>query len=231
MGRLARDQITAASMIGNQVDWIPRLRDPKCKQLEPVSASFLAEISVRSPRKLFIFIKKIFSGSKYPKNILFNFVERSTRTCAFVLVKRGGMASIVVGGRVFDIADGTPNMYIVVYLHRVYKWYARYVHSIYGGPLAKRKKPKMTPANNYDGEMVVSRKSSWKSLATQRPVSWAWRAQDLVLSECAFCACFVCLSTWSGRSVWMSRSLLSRRRETQITCELFSVGRKRDGCG
>ena len=46
------------------------------------SASFLAELSVSSPRKLFIFVikisKKIFSGSKYPTNILFNFEKGST---------------------------------------------------------------------------------------------------------------------------------------------------------
>ena len=43
------------------------------------SASFLAELSVSSPQKLFIFIsRKIFSGSKYPKNILFNFEKGST---------------------------------------------------------------------------------------------------------------------------------------------------------
>ena len=44
-----------------------------------ISASFLAEVSVSSPRKLSIFLsKKIFSGSKYPKNILFNFEKGST---------------------------------------------------------------------------------------------------------------------------------------------------------
>ena len=44
------------------------------------SASFLAEISVKSPRKLFIFItkKNIFSGSKYPRSNLFNFEKGST---------------------------------------------------------------------------------------------------------------------------------------------------------
>ena len=43
------------------------------------SASFLAELSVRSPRKSILFItKKIFSGSKYPKIILFCFEKGST---------------------------------------------------------------------------------------------------------------------------------------------------------
>ena len=43
------------------------------------SASFLAGMSVRSPRKLCIFvIYEYFSGSKYPKNIIFNFENRST---------------------------------------------------------------------------------------------------------------------------------------------------------
>ena len=48
-----------------------------CRAL--TSTSFLAEISIRSPRKLFIFIiqkKKI--GSKYPKNNLFNLEKGST---------------------------------------------------------------------------------------------------------------------------------------------------------
>ena len=31
------------------------------------------------------------------------------------------VASIVVGGQVFDIAGGPPNMKIVVYIHRVYE--------------------------------------------------------------------------------------------------------------
>ena len=43
------------------------------------SASFLAELSVSSPQKIFILLsKKIFSGSKYPKNIFFNFEKGST---------------------------------------------------------------------------------------------------------------------------------------------------------
>ena len=44
------------------------------------SASFLAEVSVRSAPKLFIFViyKKIFSRSTYPKHILFDFEKGST---------------------------------------------------------------------------------------------------------------------------------------------------------
>ena len=43
------------------------------------SASVLAETSIRSPWKLCIYIiKRVFSGSKYPKNIWFNFENRST---------------------------------------------------------------------------------------------------------------------------------------------------------
>ena len=43
------------------------------------SASFLAEVYVSSPRKSFLFITwKIFSGSKYPKNVLINFEKGST---------------------------------------------------------------------------------------------------------------------------------------------------------
>ena len=50
----------------------------------PASASFLAELSVSSPRiYLFSLSKKIFSGSKYPKTILFNFEKRSTGTGPF----------------------------------------------------------------------------------------------------------------------------------------------------
>ena len=36
-------------------------------------------------------------------------------------MKPSGFATIVVGGRVFDIACGLPNMYIVVYIDRIYK--------------------------------------------------------------------------------------------------------------
>ena len=43
------------------------------------SASFLAEISVRSPRKLiFLLPKQMFSGSKCPQNVLFIFENSST---------------------------------------------------------------------------------------------------------------------------------------------------------
>ena len=43
------------------------------------SVAVLAEISLRSPRKLFIFIiKKKIIGSKYPKNKLFNFEKNFT---------------------------------------------------------------------------------------------------------------------------------------------------------
>ena len=42
------------------------------------SVAGLAETSLRSPPKLFIFIiKKLFIGSKYPKNKLFNFDKTS----------------------------------------------------------------------------------------------------------------------------------------------------------
>ena len=48
--------------------------------------SFLAEISVRSPQKIFILIIwKIFSGSKYPKNFLCDF-EKGTITAPFSTV-------------------------------------------------------------------------------------------------------------------------------------------------
>ena len=44
-----------------------------------VSVAVLAEISLRSPRKIFIFIiKYIFTGSKYPKNKSFNFENNCT---------------------------------------------------------------------------------------------------------------------------------------------------------
>ena len=39
--------------------------------------------------------------------------------CCRVLV--GALLHIDVGGRFFDIAGGPPNMYIVIYIHRVYK--------------------------------------------------------------------------------------------------------------
>ena len=58
---------------------------------------------------------------------------------------RRPVESIVVDRRLFDIAGGPPNMYIVVYIHRVYKWYIRYVYGIYGGSPAKTKSQKWRP--------------------------------------------------------------------------------------
>ena len=50
-----------------------------------VSACFLDELLVKSPRKLFIIIiENIFSGSKHPKNILFQFENRSTVAGALI---------------------------------------------------------------------------------------------------------------------------------------------------
>ena len=46
-----------------------------------VSPSFLAEISDKSPRKLFVFIIYKKTGSKYTKNILFCFEKGSTAQC------------------------------------------------------------------------------------------------------------------------------------------------------
>ena len=66
----------------------------------------------------------------------------------------GSLRGIVVGGRDFDIAGGPPNVHIVVYIHRIYQWYIRYVYSIHGGP-CQDKKPKMTPANNYAGAWLL----------------------------------------------------------------------------
>ena len=58
------------------------------------SASFLAEISIKSPQKLLSFIiKNIISASKYPKNILLKFENRSTE-------QEGD-----ISGRVFILAD------------------------------------------------------------------------------------------------------------------------------
>ena len=42
------------------------------------SASSSAEISVKSPRFFFSLLKKVFSGSKHPKNILLKFENRRT---------------------------------------------------------------------------------------------------------------------------------------------------------
>ena len=68
-----------------------------------------------------------FIGSKYPKNNFIWFWKKlhcwqRGRGC------HNCVASIVVGGRVFDIAGSPPNMYIVVYINRLYKWYIRYVY-------------------------------------------------------------------------------------------------------
>ena len=66
----------------------------------------------------------------------------------------GGLGSIVVGGRGFDIAGGPPNMHIVVYKHRVYQYYNRYVHSIYGGLPAKTKSQKRRPPTTMLGSGI-----------------------------------------------------------------------------
>ena len=50
------------------------------------------------------------------------------------------------------VAGGPPSMYIVVYIHRVYKWYIRYVYGIYGGPPAKAKCSKWRPPTT----MIIS---------------------------------------------------------------------------
>ena len=55
------------------------------------------------------------------------------------------VASIVVGGRVFDFAGGPSKMWILVYVHRVYKWYIRYVYSVNGGPPDTTKSQKCRP--------------------------------------------------------------------------------------
>ena len=55
---------------------------------------------------------------------------------------------IVVGGQLFAIASGPLHMYTVVYVHRVYILYVRYVHCISSHP-QKEKFPKMWPANNF----------------------------------------------------------------------------------
>ena len=49
------------------------------------SGSFLAEISVGSPNEYYLlsFCKKIFSGSKYPKNMIFN-IEKEALAAALV---------------------------------------------------------------------------------------------------------------------------------------------------
>ena len=61
------------------------------------SASFLAEILVSSPRYFFSLSRKIFSGSKYPKNIQFDF-EKGSIDGDIVLTERHllslGVASI-----------------------------------------------------------------------------------------------------------------------------------------
>ena len=53
----------------------------------PSSASFPAEISVRSPQKISIFIKREY-GSKYPKNILVNSEYRINASILQIMLDR-----------------------------------------------------------------------------------------------------------------------------------------------
>ena len=93
---------------------------------------------------------------------------------------------IVVGGRVFDIAGGRPNIYIVVYIHRIYKWYVRYVYSIYGGPPAKTKSQKWRPPTTMIGY-------TWQKLL----INWAI-VQQTVYLQVVSCLCTTNLSLVSG---------------------------------
>ena len=70
---------------------------------------------------------------------------------------------IVVGGQVFDIAGG-PQKKIYIYIHRVYKWYTRYVYSIYGGPPAKAKAKNDAPQQLcFKGNLQIKHRTSfWK---------------------------------------------------------------------
>ena len=95
---------------------------------------------------------------------------------------------IVVGRRVFDIAGGRPTMYIVVYIHRVYKWYIRYVCSIYGGPPAKTKSQTWRPPTTMIGY-------------TRQKLLMNWAISVVRQSVCLqvfSCLCTTGLSLFSG---------------------------------
>ena len=72
---------------------------------------FLAEISIRSPRKLFIFImENIFSGSKYPENTLFYLWKQ--RHCLEPALTTNGMHVRMLQDRVFLNRHGRKNGYL-----------------------------------------------------------------------------------------------------------------------
>ena len=73
---------------------------------------FLAEMLINSPRKLFIFITyKVFSRSRYPINIMFNFENRSTAYgTSLVLI-------LYVSERVLAIAVFVLDTFLVFFTH------------------------------------------------------------------------------------------------------------------
>ena len=72
-------------------------------------------------------------------------VQVFTGCMVSTLIRHAELKAVVIGGRVCDIAGVPPNIYQVVYIHRVYKWYIRYVCSIYGGPPARKNSQKWRP--------------------------------------------------------------------------------------
>ena len=129
------------------------------------TGSLLAETSVTSPRQLFNFIiENTFFGSKYPKNALLYFENRSTGHNQWCRFQMGSSAecsvgsqtywsgynwpsfgypmSIVVGGRhfwPFVLAGGLP---FILYTYLIYHLYTLCIYTtiyIFGGPPATSK--------------------------------------------------------------------------------------------
>ena len=74
---------TAQSVVGLRVGSCYRISE--LSRVVTRSASFLTETLVRSPQFFFIIEKKIFSGSKHPENILFNFEYRCTGNTGVII--------------------------------------------------------------------------------------------------------------------------------------------------
>ena len=115
--------------------------------------------------------------------------------------------SIVVGGRVFYIAGGSSNMYIVVYIPRVYTGYTRYVYSMYSRPPARTKSQKWRPPTTMIHSLCVDgmKVSRCKYIIGNHGCdnSFAFCAPGLShLARVVRCVSFVCW--WSFVFTWIS---------------------------
>ena len=103
------------------------------------------------------------------------------------------LCSIVVGGRHFwlsVLAGGPPNMYIVAYIHRVYKFYIRYVHSIYSGSPAKAKSQKWRPPTTVEQRVWTEHEYEKRNnKIVEKRRGW-WNEEYNVIEVSSVSACY-----------------------------------------